>query len=368
MNSASTPSSLASPPPFAPKARIARLKVRWLQNGAKSKNGRIYPPETVQRLVQSGQDAIRNGDAQQLTCFSSHAAADNDDVFQLTGMPREIWQEGEDAFAWLDIADTSAGRDMVSLAKGGYLRKMSLRARNAMLEMQPGYDMPVVTGDNIQLEGMDFTTRAGIEVADIQGVLTENVSIAYMTDTFDVDLSQMVLETFPSDGASLVESITTTFTHGSTASTSKPAEGTNPLLFPVQISKTPEQKLQEAFDAKLEAKLAEQRKAFEAMLARVAPTTPATQTPEPQRQTLSEAAMAQHGTGTLAESGSNSAIPTQIYTHGSYMREHLHPSKWAALADRTRPLPEGLNPEYALKEMSEILAGAIVAGIIIGNG
>lgn len=184
----------ASTTPYAPKSRVAVMTVRFLQDDARSRNGRIYPHETLTQIVESGQRAIERGEM--LTCYTSHGAADAQDPFHLSGKLTRVWQERESAFASIDIPDTSAGRDMVALSAGGYLKTVSLRAKNAELKIDPNYDMPIVTG-HPQLEGIDFAPTPGISTATIQQITLENAeqnsSLATLCDEFVLEATAINL-------------------------------------------------------------------------------------------------------------------------------------------------------------------------------
>ena len=124
-----TTESVFSSLPFSPRSKIATLTTCWLEDGAISLNGRQYPREAVDRLIQSAQLQLSNPSAAPLTCYISHDAADQDDSLKLAGKVTGVWREGPKAMASIDIANTSAGRDMATQSVGGYLRTMSLRAR-----------------------------------------------------------------------------------------------------------------------------------------------------------------------------------------------------------------------------------------------
>lgn len=445
--------------PFNPKPRIATLTTRFLKAGAVSRNNRVYPRETLEGLVRSGQTQLSDPSASILTCFTSHAAADTDDVTNLTGKITNVYQEGDEGFATFDIPDTSAGRDMVSLIKGNYLKTMSLRAKNAELKVENGYAMPVVRGSGIQLEGIDFTTRPGIEVAQIQSVVTEQEEPQQVTDTFDLDISQMVVETVEEPTPTLTESTEaikpaeTTVDESlpmvksklqsahdtlhemcmsakesgkalSKANTAKIGEAHDGIAEVLGIEcrydpdgdgdndassdpsqnpdydqdkangmydesqkttedttektkqeetpimtkeealallaeqgfdvdalnaaapKTPEQLMKEEFDAKLAAAEEARKQEFEALKTLIVENAKQKEA-DPQRQTLSETA-------------STAPTPTASpYRHGAYLKEQLHPSKWAELADRSRPLPKEVNAAWALNEMGAFLSARI---------
>lgn len=186
---------------FEPKPRIAQLCIRFIRDNAISRNGRQYPPAARAALVRSGQQAIERGEI--LTSCISHEAADNQEnnPLRITGKASRVWQEGPDGFALFDIPDTTTGRDMVALLRGGYIPPtMSLRASGAVMKVERGKDIPQVTGD-LQLEGIDFTSQPGLEIARIQDLVLESSGAPQLiVDEFDVTEATLLLEQQQEEG------------------------------------------------------------------------------------------------------------------------------------------------------------------------
>ena len=100
--------------------------------------------------------------------------------------------------------------------------------------------------------------------------------------------------------------------------------------------KTPEQELQESFDAKL----AEQERKFNEQFATL-------QNNNPQRQTQS--------LGGLNSGNANEFEPEYIYQEGDYLQGKLHPKNWKALANRRVPWPQDVDPNQALFELAPFM-------------
>lgn len=193
----STSESISSSLPFSPRGKIATLTTCWLEDGAISLNGRQYPREAVDRLIQSAQVQLSQPGTAPLSCYISHDAADADDSLKLVGKLTNVWREGTKAMASIDIAPTTAGRDAASLAVGGYLVTQSLRASNAELRREKDSAWPVVGGQNLRLDGIDFTATPGIQVARIQNVaLAENAGSGAhrLHEVFNAHTQSMLLE------------------------------------------------------------------------------------------------------------------------------------------------------------------------------
>jgi hypothetical protein len=175
--------------PFSPKPRVATIKVCWIEDGAVSLNGRVYPKETVDKLISSAQLALADPDHAPLTCYLSHSDAEQDATKHLVGKITDVWREGSKGMANIDIPDTNAGRDTAALAAYRYITTQSLRASGAELRIQRG-GLPLVVeapGQQLTLNGIDFTTNPGLDrTARIQQVLLESADHAGFSEAFDL--------------------------------------------------------------------------------------------------------------------------------------------------------------------------------------
>src|SRR6266702_393983 len=185
--------------PFTPKARVATFKTKFLSDGAQSRNKRVYPQEAVDRLVQSGQLALETPGSDPLTCYISHGEADNDNSLKLAGKITKLWKHGGDAWANIEMPDTTTGREAAALAKFGYL-KTSLRATGAELRQSKSGGMPEVSGEGLRLLGIDFTTIPGIETVTVEDVTLEsfkpnsNHTSQDINEVFELPTESLLLE------------------------------------------------------------------------------------------------------------------------------------------------------------------------------
>ncbi len=108
----------------------------------------------------------------------------------------------------------------------------------------------------------------------------------------------------------------------------------------VQPPKTEAEKLQEIVDARIAAIQEE----FDTKLADAIKQQVATPVTKGQRQSLVEGATTE-----------NTPVSNpKIYRKGSYLQEQLKGQDWAQLADRTQPMPDGINPAYLLQEFGHL--------------
>ena len=174
-----------------PRKKIATLKVCFLEDNARSLNGRIYPKATVDRIVASAIKKLADPGALPVTCFVSHETANSNANTELVGRVTRVWREGSKIYALIDLADTRVARDMLALAEGGYLLSESMRVLGVELVHDRNYDLPLVMpqeGVEPELLGIDLTTRPGlVDSARIQQVLYESSQAAPYTEAFAVD-------------------------------------------------------------------------------------------------------------------------------------------------------------------------------------
>ena len=183
---------------FQPKSRIARIKSYFLEDDAISLNGRQYPKEAVDRLIQSAQVQLSDPNALPLTCYLSHDSADQDRTRDIAGKITYVGREGRKGYALIDIPDTAAGRDVVSLISGGYIRSQSLRASGAEMRVDSEHTFPLVGGTGLKLEGVDFTSSPGLpQVARIEDIVTESHEPQTLSEVFNAHPNSMLLEELP---------------------------------------------------------------------------------------------------------------------------------------------------------------------------
>ena len=109
----------------------------------------------------------------------------------------------------------------------------------------------------------------------------------------------------------------------------------------ITAPKTKEQELQEQFDAKLAATLAEQDKKWEERIAQLLGNNNQQTT---QRQTQS-----------LAGNDDELKPDYITYQEGDYLKGTLHPKNWKKLADRRVPWPKDVDYDFALGELSQLI-------------
>jgi hypothetical protein len=189
--------------------RIARIKSIFLEDDATSLNGRKYPTQTVNRLVQAAQVQLSDPNALPLTVYLSHDDAYMDSTRDIVGKIAAIGKEGTQAFALIDVPDTEAGRDVVELVKGGYIKSQSLRAVNAEMYIDNNEPFPMVGGENIRLTGIDFTSSPGIPTARVEYV-SESKEPQNLTEIFAFKDTALIEEIKGSNEALYPQSLNTT--------------------------------------------------------------------------------------------------------------------------------------------------------------
>lgn len=334
--------------------RIAQIKIYFLEDDAVSLNGRKYPAESVNRLVQSAQTQLSSPDPLPLTCYLSHDDAYLDKTLNLAGKIVGVGKEGTKAFALIDIPNTTSGRDAATLVRDGYIRSMSLRASNAEMYINKNdpMPMPMVGGARLQLDGIDFTTSPGLpQVARIADI-TESHTPQSINEVFDASDKNLLIEenitASPTKEQSMTEQEKAALKAALLEELKAAQQQATPAQMPnleeamralqgagyaIQAPKTQDQLLQEKIDAKLDTMQASFEQKLTAMQEALMPRKPG-------RKSLVEG----------ASDGTPQKKP--YYRKGDYLREQLHdPNVLMDLCDRSKPLPQGMDPERVLKEL-----------------
>jgi hypothetical protein len=338
--------------------RLAQFKVYFLEDNAVSLNGRQYPTESVERLVQSAQVTLSDPSALPMTCYLSHDDAYMDATRHLVGTISGVGREDSRAYAYLNISDTEAGRDLVTLARDKAIRTVSLRAANAEMYVNNNNPLPLVGGQNLRLEGIDFTTSPGLpQIARIADI-TESRTPQSLNEIFQISKNLLIEESSASPKkeppmtdeekaaikAALLEELKTSLPPAILEQKTPDIDEARRILVAaghiVQSPKTTEQLWQE----KLDAMQATFDRKLQETLDALKPSVPV-----------------RVGRRSLVEGSTESGQPKRpYYRNGDYLREQLHdPTVLAGLLDRSRPLPEGMNSEYILKELEVQLLGII---------
>ena len=102
--------------------------------------------------------------------------------------------------------------------------------------------------------------------------------------------------------------------------------------------------------ATMEAKQAQQMEEMKALFAAATTTQKVTETvtEAPQRKSLV--------TGSNMDANAKGSIRNQLYQNGRYLKEQISNSDWQNLADRTCPLPDGIELGSLIKEFEQLLA------------
>jgi len=134
-----------------------------------SKNKRLYTKENIGKAVVRMNEAINSSDGLPITMATSHAAAYGDDANATVGRVTKVLQRTDgSAYFEADIANTTNGRDVAVGTVGKFVKGISIRGG---WMSQPRYaedDNTVITADDMAVVGIDFTSRPGVEGAQIE--------------------------------------------------------------------------------------------------------------------------------------------------------------------------------------------------------
>lgn len=152
--------------------RIATVRGVAIRPGV-SKNGRLYTAENIAKAVARANARMADPTGRPLTMYTHHAGATDASrlVGRLTGLVLE--KDGSARFTG-DIADTHHGRTIAALTDTDdgdpFLEGVSIRGRwigqERPVRMQDG--TVAQTADDLEIDGLDFTSRPGVDGARIE--------------------------------------------------------------------------------------------------------------------------------------------------------------------------------------------------------
>lgn len=152
-------------------AAIATITGTAIRPGI-SKNNRKYTAEAIGRAAARAQARI-DGGGMPLTMLTHHGA--DDDSTRIVGRITSMSHEADGSARYTaEIADTAHARDILSLVSGETPALAGVSIRGAWVgrvrrENDPDAGM-VETGDDLELDGLDFTRKPGVEGAGIDTV------------------------------------------------------------------------------------------------------------------------------------------------------------------------------------------------------
>lgn len=159
--------------------RIAVIKGTFATPGV-SRNGRYYSPQMIASTVNEAQKEIESGNGMLVTMMTGHGGRRDSlgaDVTDTAGRVTKVSlsPEGHGLFE-ADIADTIAGRDVATLATGGYLKGVSMAGvwKGMPHKVRVNGEL-AETADGVSMRGIDFTHNPGVIGAHISdAALTES--------------------------------------------------------------------------------------------------------------------------------------------------------------------------------------------------
>ena len=187
-------------------ARIAVIRGTFATPGV-SKNRRLYTREHIANAVAEAQAQIASGDGLPVTMLTGHGGRRDSlgaDVTDTAGRVTKVSlsPEGHGLFE-ADIADTAAGRDVATLAAGGYLKGVS------MAGVWKGIPRRVTTEDGGLAETADGVSLRGIDFTHNPGVIGAAITSAQLAESAPADLICEALEEVvfveETDGTTVVE-------------------------------------------------------------------------------------------------------------------------------------------------------------------
>lgn len=167
-----------------------------------SRNGRLYTADIIGRAVERMKSRLADPNAEPVVMRSHHGAGD--DSTRIVGHITSIRQEADGSAKYqAQLYDSQAGKDIAALlgdnAKRGPLRNTSIYGWWLGPVRQEDHDgEPVETGDDIEINALDFTHFPGVTASRLDSVnLTTSEtaeSRALITESVDATVALVVEE------------------------------------------------------------------------------------------------------------------------------------------------------------------------------
>ena len=145
---------------------IATLRGVALRPGV-SANRRLYTPELIRGAHEALRADLASGKSVPVM-FTSHAKAGEDDVLSVVASLRGVGLTADHQLTYeAEVADTTAGRDLLTLVRDGHVPGVSIRGEwvGEMREVPDESGALAITADGLRISGIDFTTRPGVSGA-----------------------------------------------------------------------------------------------------------------------------------------------------------------------------------------------------------
>jgi len=139
-----------------------------LKADAESKNGRFYPKSVVEKAVEEAKENL-----DELRLMVGHPKDDETNPMNIVGkfLSIDMDEDGNVPFE-AEIANSSIGKDVQELLRGGYLKDLSIRAEGSMVkETVDGRKRDRVT--DLHIKGLDFVIEGAIPQAKVSAILSE---------------------------------------------------------------------------------------------------------------------------------------------------------------------------------------------------
>lgn len=182
-----------------------------------SKNGRHYSGKLVESTVDKIKSVIESKGSYPITMQADHPTGITNQTLSTVGKISAIYLEGDNAIIEAEIANTTLGKDVQELVRGGFVEGLSIRASKAKSVRKNISGQMVNDITEMELKGVDLVTNPGVDGARVIDILESSDSSTFISiieeETFEkeedneVKLIEASLEDFKSKRPDLYESI-----------------------------------------------------------------------------------------------------------------------------------------------------------------
>lgn len=185
-----------------------------------SKNGRFYSGKLVESIVDNVSTIIERNGAYPLNMMADHPTITTNKTLSVIGKITKMYLEGDNAIIEAEIANTSIGKDIQELIKGGFVEGLSIRATNGKFKNRNINGKIVKDVLEMDLKGVDLVANPGVDGAKVLDIIEseenpgmfisideEEEIVTNKEEPTEMDYSKIVLEEFKEKRPDLLEKL-----------------------------------------------------------------------------------------------------------------------------------------------------------------
>lgn len=154
------------------------FKVRgiFMKKNSLSRNGRYYSDKIVESTVESMSNIIEGKGSYPISMMADHPGVASNKTLSTIGKITNVFLDGDNAVLEAEIANTSLGKDVQELIRGGFVEGLSIRATNGKFKKRYIDDKLVNDVLEMEIKGVDLVVNPGVDGMKITDIIESDQS------------------------------------------------------------------------------------------------------------------------------------------------------------------------------------------------